>query len=189
MARQLIQQGDEVSLLCLVEPSYNLLPADCRPADSSVKGICMHHSRKLAAMQSKDKIIYFLQKTPLVFPYIKDKVIEKMKIALCRTYLFFRQPLPMNLEIFYTYSCYARQSLNLYKPQPYPGRLVIFQTEKIPDDVQRDWSSIASERTEIHEIPGAEHLTIIKEPYMSTLSRQLNGYLDQIQAKGHDQKI
>ena len=183
MARQLIQQGDEVYFLFLVEPAFKLLPADCRPADSSLKGMLIHHSRNLAATQNKDKITYFLQKLPFVFPYIKNKVREKTKLALCRTYLFFKQPLPATLKVFYTFSCFVRQPLTRYTPEVYPGSVVIFQPEKIPEGVQRNWSSIASGRTDIHEIPGAEHLTIIQEPYISTLSKKLNGYLAQMQAK------
>jgi len=189
MARQLIQQGEEVSFLFLVEPSFRLLPADCQPADHSLKGKFTYHSRKITAMQSKEKMIYVLQKLPLVFPYIKDNVIEKIKIALCKAYLLFRQPLPAMLKVFYTQSCYVRQPLTRYTPEVYPGSVVIFQPEKIPDGIQRDWSSIASGRTEIHEIQGAEHLTIIQEPYIRALSKQLNVYLDQIHAKGYDQQI
>ena len=192
MARQLMRQGDEVSFLFLVEPSLRLLPADCRPADSpldtSLRGRFVHHSRKLASLKSKDKMTYFLQNFPYLFLYIKDKVLEKTKISLCNTYLFFRQPLPAALKVFYTYNCCARQTLTLYHPQPYPGRLVIFQAEKIPDGVQRDWSSIASGRMDIHTIPGTEHLTIVQESCVSVLSGQISKYLKQIQVKEHDQK-
>ena len=89
MARQLIQQGEEISLLFLVEPSGKVLPADCRPADGFLKGMVISHSGKLAAMQLKDKMTYLLQK----FPYIKNKGIEAIKLALCKTYLFFKKTL------------------------------------------------------------------------------------------------
>jgi pyochelin synthetase len=187
MARQLMRQGDDVSFLFLVEPPLRLLPADCLPPDGSLKGRFIHHSRKLASLKSKDKMTYFLQNFPYLFLYIKDRVLEKTKISLCNTYLFFRQPLPATLKAFYTNNCYARH-LTLYHPQPYPGRLVIFQAEKIPDGVQLDWSSIASGRMDIYTIPGTEHLTIIQEPCVSVLSGQISKYLKQIQVKEHDQK-
>ena len=188
MGRQLIQQGEEVPLLFLLEPSSRLLPADYQPADHSVKGKSLHHSRKIIGIQGKERMTYILRKLPLVFPYIKDKIRENIKLALCRSYVFFNQPLPDTLKAFYTHHCFVRQALALYKPEMYPGSVVIFQTEKMPDGVRRDWSGIASGEIEIHEIQGAEHLTIIQEPHISALSKQLNVYLDQIQAKEYDQK-
>ena len=90
----------------------------------------------------------------------------------------------MPLKVFYIYRYYAWQPFSLYKSEVYPGSVVICHPEKKTDRVQRDWSRIASGRTEIHEIPGAEHLTIIQKPYISVWSKQLNAYLDQIQANG-----
>ena len=143
----------------------------------------MHHNRKSPAQQRKNKRTSFLQKLPLLFPHIKGQAVEKTKLALCKAYLFFKQSLPVSLKAVYTYSCYARQPLTRYTSHAYPGSVVVFQPEKISGDVQQDWSSIASGKTNMHNIPGAGHLTIIQEPYISALSGQLNVYLGQIQAK------
>jgi thioesterase domain-containing protein/acyl carrier protein len=189
MARQLIQQGDEVSLLFLVEPSSRLLPSDGRPANSSLKEMFVYHSRKLGALKGKDKISYFLQKLPYVVPYIKIKVKQSIKIARCKTYIFFKKPLPMPLKRFYIVRCCTRRQGSLYTPEVYPGSVVIFHAEKKLDGgVERKWNRIASGRMNIHTIPGTEHLTIIQEPCLSVLSGHINRYLKQIQAKEYNHK-
>ncbi|HEV7504596.1 MAG TPA: amino acid adenylation domain-containing protein [Thermoanaerobaculia bacterium] len=63
-----------------------------------------------------------------------------------------------------------------YKPQVYPGSLVLFrslnQTGKPPDDPALGWGGLALGGVEIHEVP-APHETLVLEPGVRILAEQL----------------
>ncbi|HSS78500.1 MAG TPA: amino acid adenylation domain-containing protein [Thermoanaerobaculia bacterium] len=68
------------------------------------------------------------------------------------------------------------EAARAYKPQVYPGSLVLFrglnQTGKAPDDPTLGWGEMALNGVEIHEIP-APHETLVLEPGVRILAERL----------------
>ncbi len=71
----------------------------------------------------------------------------------------------------------ARNSLAAYRPQPYSGRVVLFQASRnqlfSDSDPMQGWKAVVHGDFEIRTIPG-DHLNLIKAPYAIELARQLD---------------
>ena len=70
-----------------------------------------------------------------------------------------------------------------YKPSPYSGSVVIFQTEKQPLGINPDptlgWRKWLKGDLQLYKIPGY-HRTILKEPHVQTLAKQLRECLNTV---------
>lgn len=68
-----------------------------------------------------------------------------------------------------------------YKPQVYPGQIILLRSQNSVGNVRRDptlgWGNLAQEEVEIHEIPGT-HLTILRQPHVQVLAETLKVCLD-----------
>ncbi len=166
MAQRLIERGEEVPLLCLVEPPPQCLPLTGSGKASSESDISFgsrvkFHGAKL--LRSEDESILYR---------IRRRIKRDASTALCNTSLLFGFHVPWRfLEV------HKVNTARKYTPRAYPGRVVVFLTDKAYGN-QPDWSGFAS--THVHEVPGAKHLTIHEEPYVSIWARQLNHYLNGI---------
>ncbi len=156
MAQRLIERGEEVPLLCLVDPPPQLLPL----------------SGPSSASFSSEVFL----KSPFDFLYKRLK--ENIKTSICTASLLTGLSVPRRLR-YYHHVKISRK----YAPCAYKGRTVVFLNGK--DGDAHDLSGFADSRTYVHKVPGAEHDTILKEPHAGTWIRQLSGYLKQIQASGH----
>jgi thioesterase domain-containing protein len=72
-----------------------------------------------------------------------------------------------------------------YQPRHYPGRLVLFRAEQVPnwigsrfDDPLMGWGDLAVGGIEVQTVPG-DHLTLLNRRNAGSLARQLNTYLEQ----------
>ena len=65
----------------------------------------------------------------------------------------------------------------MYRPQPYSGRVVLFQASHLQllndADPMEGWKAVIHGDFEIRTIPG-DHLNLIKAPYAIELARQLD---------------
>jgi thioesterase domain-containing protein len=91
-----------------------------------------------------------------------------------------RQPLP---EAFWDLYLMHRQALHDYVPQPYPGRLILFQAMApsvgADPDPQMGWGGLAQGGLEIHAVPG-DHASLLAEPNVAVLAEKLDPYLARI---------
>ena len=73
------------------------------------------------------------------------------------------------------------QALINYKPQIYPGRMLLLRSKKPMGNLRRDptlgWGALAQEGVDIHEIPG-HHLNILLPPNVKILAETLKACLD-----------
>jgi amino acid adenylation domain-containing protein len=73
------------------------------------------------------------------------------------------------------------QAIEHYSPQPCPGKITQFLCSDGPqrsyEDRRLAWSSLAPNGLEIHVVPG-NHLTMVEEPNVRVLARQLQSCLD-----------
>jgi thioesterase domain-containing protein len=72
-----------------------------------------------------------------------------------------------------------------YRPRPYPGRITLFRaTGNGPSpgpDPFSGWNQVAAGGVEIYEVAG-DHNTMMREPYVESLSVQLSACLERCRA-------
>jgi hypothetical protein len=82
------------------------------------------------------------------------------------------------------------RAMENYMPQLYPGRIVLFRAGESlsapppPDDVPDSalgWSKFSTEPVELHPVPG-NHYSMLTEPQVQVVAKQLRACLDQAQA-------
>ncbi len=77
------------------------------------------------------------------------------------------------------------QAAKAYIPQPYRGRATLFRAseEAAADsqDLTLGWEELAAEGVDLHWVPGNHH-TMVREPHVQVLAKQLRACLEQSQA-------
>lgn len=77
------------------------------------------------------------------------------------------------------------QAAKAYIPQPYRGRATLFRASEEAvagsQDLTLGWEKLATEGVALHWIPG-NHLTMVREPHVQVLAKQLRACLEQSQA-------
>ncbi len=71
-------------------------------------------------------------------------------------------------------------AMRLYRPRPYPGRLVLFRASERPKavaDPLLGWGELARGGVEVYSVPG-RHRSMMARPYVDTLARDLRTCLD-----------
>jgi len=177
MAQQLFRQGEDVRLLCLVEPS-----SACLPFKGPDKISSLQHASFASRIKQRMSSLRCTEKIAFILKAIRGRVIRYVKIAACKTSIFWGYPVPLTLSVFY-YEVLAREEIAVkYRPQVYPGRAVVFLPGK-KTGTHHDWSRLAAGEVLVHEVPGAEHRNIKNEPFVGIWAKQLNSYLDEIRTK------
>jgi hypothetical protein len=121
MAQKLLQQGEEIPLLFLIEPPGVCFPLTTvantsSPKNGSFSSRVVYQSRKLARMPLGHMIPYALRKLPNVFNFIiTRKAKKKIKMAICNVYCCLGRPLPLSLREFYIFDIY-RNAMQKYTP-------------------------------------------------------------------------
>ncbi len=190
MVHQLTKQGEEVPLLFLVEPSYIGLP-NHPPQETSFKSNVINHGRQIGPLSYKEKISYLRQKT---LHKIKSKVnynymTNMIKIIICESYVRLGRSLPHAFRSFYFPNYYATKALKSYIPRAYPGKAVLFFSDKLLSRDYEKWNGLITGGVEIHNVPGSGHLDILREPYVGIWANQLNAYLKKVHATKEGRKV
>jgi len=146
MARQLLDEGEEIGLLVLFDT----------PAKHNGAGSALNALRTLPLQK---KISYAAQKAPAAVRKIRRTVKGLM--------------LPAAIRNVYR-GCY--QAAANYKVRPYPGPAVLFYAEEKTfgshSDPREEWSPLILGGLESHEI-GGHHGNIIMEPQAKVLAEKL----------------
>jgi thioesterase domain-containing protein len=70
-------------------------------------------------------------------------------------------------------------AMRRYKPQPYAGRVILFQSEErsaLPDPTM-GWGKLTCGLTEVEIVPG-KHSMLTRRPYVQTLADRIGKHLD-----------
>ncbi|WP_243902384.1 condensation domain-containing protein [Aetokthonos hydrillicola] len=74
---------------------------------------------------------------------------------------------------------FQNYALTTYKPQPYPGKAVLFRAmDESHFSTLEGWKELIAGGLEIHDIPG-DHLGILKEPHVQILAEKLKAHINQ----------
>lgn len=174
MACQLRAQGEEISLLALLDayPSgyAKLLPAITQPETRFGRAAnrIENHFRNLRRLTVAGKISYLFSKAR----YAPQKVKSFVWRRIHRMYGNLNRDLPRLLRDVAEFNSLAARN---YTPQSYDGKVTLFWAsgDLRAYDVVEGWRVLASGGVEVHEVPG-NHLNIVKEPHVADLARKLS---------------
>ena len=175
MAQHLIRQGEEVSLLCLIEPLSN-----CRPSGNGALSPNASLKSKTGYLGSKLPLLLSARKIPYVVSIINKTITEKINFFFCRSFITLGRSVPRRYRDFY-----RLQTAGRYTVCSYPGRAAIFLREHRCGE---EWNSFGEKGTFVSEVIGTVHHTMMDEPYVGTWIKELNRCLDQIQAEEKNAK-
>ncbi len=181
MAQQLLRQGEDVRLLCLVDPPSRLVrPKDLDKVSSSQHASFTSRSKHFFSTMSAQKDD---KKADGILQVIRrSRIVRNIKVSVCKTCIFFGYPVPSILRMFYCFRVAREEIVRKYRPQVYPGRAVVFLAGDASGVSRPDWSRLAASEVIVHEVPGARHVTMTEEPFVGTWAKQLNSYLEATRA-------
>ena len=173
MARQLVEQGEKIALLALIDGG---LPPNIysklRNADGSKK------EKSLA--QYWQSFAYFCRNGQLltILQYRYRQQLRKIKAKYFPNKAA-PDPLMTNVQRVFRSHMKARAS---YMPSSsYPGKITIFASNTLRLDQQDGWNKLATEGIECHLV-GGSHGTIDQEPYVRILAAKLRTVLQKTEA-------
>jgi thioesterase domain-containing protein len=177
MALQLQSSGQEVALLAILDtaaPIPNSQPIVVEKDDAryltDLAILIEHFSGKnlsvsyddIQQLQPDEQLNYLLERLKIV-----NFLPPEATLPQFRGYL---QVLKANDQTVYV------------PKEVYRNRITLLRTsEQLYDDLAMGWDKVSSEQVQIHDVPG-DHITMLTEPHVQILAKQLRACLDQAQA-------
>jgi amino acid adenylation domain-containing protein len=168
MAQQLVERGQEVGVVALLDTTIPFGPQNRRywaDAEQSGQEYGLDVSLDQLAQLGADEQLPYLWEHARKLGLIEDNTPAPLV----------RQLLDELKRLFHAHVRLVRD----YVVRPYPGRLVLFRPAETPvaraTPADRGWSQLAHAVT-VHVIPGQHH-TMVKEPHVQVLARKLRRFL------------
>jgi thioesterase domain-containing protein len=170
MARQFVAQGQSVGLLALLDSTLPLNPANPRYAEEAE--LSAREYGLDITLEELDRLGPDEQ-----LPYLWQHV-QRLGLVEADT------PLPLVQQILDDLKRLFHAHIRLandYEARPYAGRIAVFRPSDSPvvgyGPRDRGWGEWA-EAVDVHFVPGQHH-TMVKEPHVQVLARQLQLCLQQ----------
>jgi amino acid adenylation domain-containing protein len=166
-ARRLRAEGEEVGLLCLIDP---VTPSNM-PVTRKPPRVLKHDS---GGMSFSARFRYLCGKVPPRYRWLK-RIAKRMA---CDLWIGCGRRLPVYWRDFY---CDEKLSLALgrYAPEPYPGSFVIFRQPN--NGTQAGWRRFAEEGVDFQDT-WVDHNELLEEPYVQILAGKLKSCLHHAQS-------
>jgi aspartate racemase len=186
VAQQLKRQGQEVSLLILLDPTTpsnsQRKPAVSEPASrAGMTGFGKRlgkHWRSFRPLGSREKVAYVEQgvrwRLSGVNGAVQNRLKSSMKMLICRIFLAVGRQIPERLRMFYFLEVSRRAARN-YVAEGYGGRAVLLRTREAGGSF--DWSPLVSGGLEVYEMPG-RHMDAIQGPHMMAWADRLRACIN-----------
>lgn len=158
MARILYRQGEEISLLALLDPSP-VSPTHTSRASSLryYSGRLLYHAKRFYRLHPKSWSKYYRTRLSTIGRRLTAKSLEIADRPI--------KDLQSRIE----------KAVLAYSPQVYPGRATVFiSSEWVAEshgDTDFGWSSLVSGGLDVRIIPG-RHETVFDEPNILTLAKE-----------------
>lgn len=173
MAQQLRAAGEAVGLLAFIDGISPTLPRPQRPPD-----LMAEYGDHLGGVQARGPGEGTTRTRWSARLHRSRRWGYQQLGRLC---LALGYPIPAPLRFPYVVDTY-RDLLRAYRPQPWPGRLVLFRSSRMaafaPD---LGWSAFAEGGVETHDITGPHRLLDL--PYVADLAEALRQHLDPAPAR------
>jgi surfactin family lipopeptide synthetase A len=167
IARQLLQDGDEVGLLAMFDGhnnDYYKNPFKDKRYSSRMK----YHLSNLLQMEVKEAPGYLLDRLDEA-----RRKIERITWQLVSE---------RSGERLRNTDSIVHPAFQRYEPKPYPGKMVLLQSSDWPSgpyfDFKLGWNDLVSGGIEFHLIPG-DHPSMFTEPNVRRVAQTLRTHLDQ----------
>jgi thioesterase domain-containing protein/acyl carrier protein len=180
MARQLDAAGQKVGLLALIDSRcrrIRVMPYHRRLRKRAKKywKLLSQNLRRLAALDYAAIPAFLRMRAENITMRLVGTKAYRWSLQLHRPVLpLLRDP-----------SRALEQAARCYRPSPYPGSITLFRARSpnspAPVEGTLGWSRVAMGGVDVHEVPG-EHLTIMHEPQVEELARNLRVLLDRARA-------
>jgi thioesterase domain-containing protein len=174
IAQRLSRDGEEIRLLFMIDSHFPGPSRVERPRQDSSQGQpstagvghgVLRHLRNVSSLTAEERVRYVRIRAAEKLRDRFQRASRDVKIWLCKMYLPVTDTVPSWLRSQYILNIYY-QAVKRYEPPRYPGHLVYVRSEQRAPVHGSRWQDIA-ESFELHEVPGADHTTIIGEPYAS----------------------
>ncbi|MCG6137779.1 MAG: amino acid adenylation domain-containing protein [Nostoc sp. LLA-1] len=177
VAQQLVQQGQEVSLLAVLDSYVPILLDKAKEIDNSyLVGVV---SRVFGGMFGEDNLVEPEEIAHLNIEEKIDYIIDKAKKAQIFPPTVQQQNNRRILEVLVG----TLKATYAYQRRPYPGKVTIFRASEkhiMAPDPTLVWvelfSVLAADEIEICKVPG-HHYSFVIEPHVQVLAERLKTYL------------
>jgi amino acid adenylation domain-containing protein len=170
MAQQLEAQGQQVSLLGLLDTNVQpLMPEFLAEQDDETFLMELFgeiSSDDLQQLGINEKLINAIEqakKQKIIFPTSRTEEFQNV-LQVCKS---------------------NYRAMQCYVPQPYKGRVTLFQAQEglvfLRQNLMSAWEELASEGLEIYQVSG-NHYTMLKDPHVQVLAKQLQACLERVQS-------
>lgn len=174
VAQQLIAQGTEPGLLLLIDSS----------APGSIQNVAANEQLSTFWKDLRGKgLSYITGKTLQKTRYWQKLLREAYQYSACSAYRLGGWELPADLRYYETVHAHMR-AMNRYKPQAYPGKITLMRAVKRGasalskrEDPTLGWATLAAGGLEVHDVPAADHSSILLAPYVQVMAEALKAIL------------
>lgn len=193
MARQLTERGKEVALLALLDTSTPEYKAKLTPGTTKLsirlnktQQRVQLHVDNLKSRDTLDKLRYLISKAGKGFTSYRRKARNAYKQSIRKLYTNIKGAgaIPRSYIQLEDQLVRARKR---FVPKPFHGKAILFRASVQPFGIEHDpllgWDTYLDE-IEVHEVHG-HHTSIVVEPYVGGLAKELNVYLDRL----HEERI
>jgi len=181
MAQQLRAEGEEVTLLFMLDPSGDRIELPGKIKETRLLPLLwskvQRHLRKLALLGFREKLDYLL---PRVKDQINMRILHEIHKLKRNAFLAAGITLPHSLRSAYIWDIYEK-ALRPYMLRPYSGRVTLVKTGESSYQPRWDWVKAITGELEIYEVR-ADHLALQKEPYVRLWAERLKDSLDRAHA-------
>jgi aspartate racemase len=161
MAQQILRAGQEVELLCMLDPD----PPDYVAVEPPFR-------RRLQVKWTVFRNQRLSDRIPYLFGQAKNATIRIGELVKLR--VLGNTPAPAgDVEVA------NFEAIRKYEPRPYPALVTLFRASERPETEyasQMDWRRYATVGLAVEEVPG-NHLSMMKEPYVQSLASKLEARL------------
>jgi len=162
MAQQLIQSGETVALVAMIDTQANPTGRDADPG---------RHRVLMESMSPAERVSYLARGA-------SKRATRMAKRGLIRYCLSRGRPLPdtLGLRNLYFYPMHARAN-RAYSPVDYPGRVAMIASKEQSQIHQDTWGRVSIGGFSVVEV-AAVHLNLTDPPYVTEVAGYLQDYLD-----------
>jgi len=196
IAQQLRRENQEVGLLALIDTlsigqRYSNSISVKSPVTvggtffSACSGKLQRWLAKNACLSVQEMPIRLLGDSARLITNIVGQRIQRIerrfKLAVSKIYTKIEHPIPPKLRSNYILNMYLKAA-RAYHPQPYPGRMIYFNSRQNSGDPRLSWAKLAAGEFKIYNVPGG-HSDLKQGPFVGAWASILRYELDELTAK------
>ncbi len=194
MARQLVEKGEKVELLALLDtgtPDYPKFMPETSLLQRKIYDLIRRvelHRDNLSALNFRKKLGYALEKLKKVRLKYRRQIRDNYKKAVRKFYARTKGAAAIPKAYIQLEDQIWRAGQN-YQPEIYAGDVTLFRATLQPLGIEPDetlgWREYVGGNLEIHDVPG-HHGSIVVEPYVATLAEKLKICLENAQGRENE---